>query len=107
MIDDTRQAAQEIVVSIDTDLKELIPWYLQKRKSDLRTLSEKILLRDFETIRILGHSMKGSGGSYGFSPITEIGHALETSAQTMNAEGVRKGIEELSHFLRKVKVMYV
>lgn len=107
MIESTQGPAKEIIVSIDTDLKELIPWYLQKRESDVRILSEKIVQGDFETIRMLGHSMKGSGGTYGFTHITAIGYELEASARTMNSEGVRRGIEKLSHYLRQIKVIYV
>ncbi len=35
---------------------------------------------DYATIRTLGHQMAGTGGGYGFDPITEIGGALEESA---------------------------
>ena len=32
---------------------------------------------DLETVRVLGHSMKGSGASYGFEGLTTIGASLE------------------------------
>ena len=35
---------------------------------------------DYAIIRTLGHQMAGTGGGYGFDPITEIGSALEDSA---------------------------
>ena len=41
---------------------------------------------DFKSLAVLGHNLKGSGVSYGFSDLTRIGAALEQSAkQTVRA----------------------
>ena len=95
-----------ILVRADPDLEDLIPGYLRNREEDVKTLTEALERGDYETIRILGHSMKGSGGGYGFAGITDTGRAIEQSAKDMSMEGIRRGIENLVKYLNRVKVVY-
>ena len=68
-------------VYADSDLMEIIPDFLDNRRDDVTTIDGAVGESDFETIRVLGHDMKGSGGGYGFDGITDIGHALEQAAR--------------------------
>jgi hypothetical protein len=54
--------ALRVTVRPDPDLMDLIPVYLERRNADLIALEDALLLGDMERVRILGHSMKGSGG---------------------------------------------
>jgi hypothetical protein len=49
--------------------------------------------------------MSGTGGSYGFPRITEIGTALESAARQENPDQVRAQVEELSRYLGWVEVV--
>jgi CheY-like chemotaxis protein len=51
-------------------LQELIPQYLSDRKNDLVSIQRLLQERDFDRVRTLGHNMKGTGASYGFSEIS-------------------------------------
>jgi HPt (histidine-containing phosphotransfer) domain-containing protein len=108
MIDDDHQKRHRgaILVRIDPDLEELIPGYLQNREKDIQSMTEALGKNDCETIRILGHSMKGSGGGYGFDDITEIGRLLEGAAKEGNIERIRAIIEELAAYLKQIKIVY-
>jgi hypothetical protein len=55
-------------------------------------------------IRTLGHQMAGTGGGYGFEPITEIGTALEESALASDKARMQTGIEDLNRYLNAVRV---
>ena len=81
----TQQSALEqgerIIVHADPEIADLIPGFLENRSKDIKAMSEALTQGDFETIRVLGHSMKGAGGSYGFDPITGIGKSLEQAAK--------------------------
>ncbi|MCE5281438.1 MAG: Hpt domain-containing protein [Deltaproteobacteria bacterium] len=99
-------AGEKIVVKIDPDLAELIPGYLENRTQDILQILEALERADFETIRTLGHGMKGSGGGYGFAPITEIGKVIETAAKEGKAGEIREGVESLRSYLEKVEVVY-
>jgi HPt (histidine-containing phosphotransfer) domain-containing protein len=95
-----------IVVKADPDLQDLIPGYLHNRENDIKAMTDKCAQGDFESIRILGHSIKGSGGGYGFNQITAIGREIEESALALSPEGIKRGITELADYLRRVKVVY-
>jgi hypothetical protein len=47
----------------------------------------------------LGHQMRGSGGAYGFQPITDICIALQEAGEIADAEVSRKCVGELSNYL--------
>ena len=100
------QQGDKIVVHVDTDLQELIPGYLANRQGDIQAMREALEQGDYETIRILGHSMKGSGGGYGFDTITEIGSALEQAASGRDPDEIRRCVGELLTYLERVQVVY-
>ena len=97
---------KKIVVKIDADLEELVPEYLENREEDVKSISELLEKDDFEKVRIIGHSMKGSGGGYGFDRISEIGKIIEDSSKEKNGNEIKKAVEELSQYLRNVEVIY-
>ena len=106
----TQQSAlkqeEKIIVHVDTEIADLIPGFLENRRKDTKTMGDALTQGDFETIRVLGHSMKGAGGSYGFDAVTDIGKALEESARDKNAEGIQRLLRELSAYLDRVEVLY-
>jgi len=96
----------KIVVHVDADLQELIPGYLANRHGDIHAMQEALAQGDYETIRIVGHSMKGSGGGYGFDTITDIGSALEQAARDRKPDEIRRWVGELRTYLERVQVVY-
>ena len=67
---------EKIEVRIDPDLKDLIPGFLDNRAVDVAKMRDLLQRQDFAQIHLIGHSMKGAGGGYGFDRITEIGAAI-------------------------------
>jgi HPt (histidine-containing phosphotransfer) domain-containing protein len=59
---------------------------------------------DFKTVEILGHQMMGSGASYGFQAITDIGTELEQAAGSADSGASRKWVSELSSYLNGVEI---
>lgn len=101
-----RDHGEKIVVRVDPELEEFISAYLESRRDDVRSVLTALAVEDFETIRILGHTMKGSGGGYGFDGISEIGGCLEETAKARNAEGIRRCVDQLIAYLERVEVVY-
>jgi signal transduction histidine kinase/CheY-like chemotaxis protein len=93
-----------IPVSIEPWLKPVVGGYLEKRRGDVAKLREALGHGDYATIRTLGHQMAGTGGGYGFDPITEIGSVLEDSALAVDADRIRTTIEDLDRYLNAVQV---
>ena len=97
---------EKIIVHVDPDIADLIPGFLENRHKDIKTMGEAVTQGDFEAIQVLGHSMKGAGGSYGFDAITDIGKALEQAAIAKDSGGIKKSVQELSAYLDCVEVVY-
>ena len=68
-------------------------------------MTEALNRRDFGTVEMLGHGMRGAGGSYGFPAITDIGAALEEAAESADTDASRKSVGELSRYLDRVEVI--
>lgn len=106
----TQQSAlkqdERIIVHVDPEISDLIPGFLENRRKDTKTMGDALTQGDFETIQVLGHSMKGAGGSYGFDAITDIGKSLEQAAKDKDAEVIQKWMRELSMYLDRVEVVY-
>ncbi len=96
---------EKIKVSVDPEIMDLIPGFLSNREKDIRSMLEALENGDYETIRTLGHSMKGSGGGYGFDVIGDIGLSIEQEAIDRNIDGIRRDIKELAAYLDRIEVV--
>jgi HPt (histidine-containing phosphotransfer) domain-containing protein len=99
-------AGGKIVVKIDPDIQAIVPGFLKNKQNDIKKIHAALEKGDFETIRILGHSMKGDGGGYGFDQISEFGATIEEAAKGKQADKIRTTVSELSDFLARVEVVY-
>ncbi|MGH8581131.1 MAG: Hpt domain-containing protein [Gammaproteobacteria bacterium] len=97
---------ETIVVSGDPDLATLIPCFLDNRRKDVCAMKEAMAHADYELIRILGHSIKGSGGGYGFDAITELGAQIESAATAGDRLQIMRALELLKEYLERVHVVY-
>lgn len=93
-----------IGIEAPAGLEELVPGYLVNRRQDITRLWRALGDNDFEGIRILSHNMKGTGTSYGFAALTEIGGRIEESAKQENRERLASQIGELSSYLDRVEL---
>ena len=96
----------DIIVTIDPDLEELIPGFLENRNKDVQNLKKASAGNDFDALRSTGHSLKGVGGGYGFARITEIGAEIEASAKMKDIENINKYIAELEAYLDKIEIRF-
>jgi HPt (histidine-containing phosphotransfer) domain-containing protein len=94
-----------IEVRIDPDLEDLVPGFLENRRKDVDRLTELMKVPDFAEIRMIGHSMKGAGGGYGFDAITEIGSVIEEAALAEDGAAIQAGAEQLADYLARVVVV--
>jgi HPt (histidine-containing phosphotransfer) domain-containing protein len=94
------------VVRADPEIADLIPEFLEMRQEDVKTILEALEKNDFKTIYILAHSMKGSGGGYGFDRISVIGNFLEDAAENKDPEECLRVVNVLANYLANVKVIY-
>src|SRR5215211_923719 len=96
------RSSPRVTVSIDPDLEELVPGFLENRRSDVAALERAARSKDVRTVRLLGHRMKGDGGGYGFEEISKIGDALEQAAGREDWRLIQHETDALTAFLAQV-----
>ena len=94
-----------IFVRANPKIADLIPVFLQNCRQNVVAMLDALDRGDFETVEILGHGMRGAGGSYGFQAITDIGAALEQVAESADTDASRKWVGELSRYLDRVEII--
>lgn len=86
---------------MDLFARKLVGQYLDNREEDVGKLTEALETEDFETIRMTGHNLLGSGAAYGLDAISILGRELETAANTGDRAKIKRHISELVAFLEK------
>jgi len=97
----------QTAVEIDGELISIVPEYLENRHRDCAEIERLLDSGGMEAIRVIGHRMKGSGGSFGFDEISDIGEALESAAQVADVDGIRSAVDHLEGYLSRVSVTYI
>jgi HPt (histidine-containing phosphotransfer) domain-containing protein len=95
------------IVQVDADLEVLIPGFLCNKQKDIEAIREALSRGDFEAIRIVGHSMKGSGSGYGFPYITELGYSIESHSLNQAAHEIRELTDQLERYLNNIEIEYI
>lgn len=95
---------QTTVVYIDEDLADLIPEFLENRRRDIDRIKRLVEEGKYEELTRLGHNLKGSGGGYGFTEISEIGRGIEEAGARSDREAMTTLCERLATYLATVTV---
>lgn len=98
---------EKVIVEVDEDLEDLIPGFLKNRNADIGKLQEAAGSGDLETLRSIGHSLKGVGGGYGFKKMSELGAQIETAAKSDQLEEAKSCIQALEDYLHNVDIKFV
>jgi PAS domain S-box-containing protein len=95
-----------IEVHVPARLNDIVPAYLERQRAGVRTLLDALESGDHEAIKAMGHKMKGSGSGYGLDRITEIGAAIEDTAERRDLARVREWALTLEDFLSRARIVY-
>jgi HPt (histidine-containing phosphotransfer) domain-containing protein len=95
-----------IILTIDKDLEELIPGFLQNRHKDVTVLKDALAQGKIDTLKSVGHSLKGVGGGYGFDGLSEIGAEIERLAKTGETAGIAELIVRMDEYLDKIDIVF-
>lgn len=101
-----QEITADIHVTVDKELEELIPEYLNKRKSELLELKKHFEQHNYSSIQAIGHKLRGSAGSYGFSELSEVGKEFEEKARIMDSTSVKNALMRYEHYLNKVRIRF-
>jgi CheY-like chemotaxis protein len=94
-----------VTVRAHPEIADLIPAFMHAMNSRTDSLAQALHARDYQAIRTLGHQMHGEGGTFGFDAISTFGEKLEQAALREDDPTVRKTVEELISYLKRVQVV--
>lgn len=97
----------DYVAKVEKDLEDLIPRYLASVKQYVLDMQKLLAASDLPQVARIAHNLKGSGGGYGFMPITEMGAAIETAAKGGDASGIPDLLARLQDYAANVRVEFV
>lgn len=95
-----------VKVRVRADYAAIVPLFICHVHADVEASGAALQAGDFDSIRVRGHNMAGTGGALGFPLISEIGKALELAARSLDAAGVETCLGQLAEYLDRVEVVY-
>ena len=93
----------EIVVTVDAALADLVPTFLANCRAHARTLRAAAAAGDLSTARSVGHNLSGSGSSYGFDRVSEFGREIERTAGAEDTRALSDLAQQLEDYLARVR----
>ncbi len=96
--------SERVKITIDPDLKDLVPNYLANRLRDINVIRELLGARNFGAVARLGHDMKGSGGAYGLEHVSACGGRIELHGKQGDSVSITEAVLDLESFLRRVEL---
>jgi len=94
--------AERVHVAVTSTVAPLVPTFLANRRKDVAAARAALRRRDFHSLWVLAHTMKGLGASYGFDAISDIGAEMEKAAQSNQDEATARTIDALEKYLDRV-----
>jgi DNA-binding response OmpR family regulator len=99
------QAGKPIVVRVSLAFIDLVPAFLDNTRRETAAVRAALEQGDWETVRLLGHRLRGSSGVYGFHRVSEIAAAVQDAAVARNAAAARARVADLEDYLRRLRVV--
>jgi len=103
---DWRDSYEKHVAHVNEELAPLLPRFLQRKRDDILAIRDRLEQEDYETVRVLGHNIKGEGGGYGLDALTKIGSSIEEAARVKDSKQLQALVEALATYLNEVEVVY-
>jgi len=106
MSDSSTKPKIVILIQAHPDLADLIPGYLESRRLDLVKIRRELAQDNYAPIAVVGHRMRGTGSSYGFDGLSEIGSQIEAAAKASQSASLGEAIQALEEYLDSLQVNY-
>lgn len=83
---------------------ELQKKYIERRKAELTQMEDAIANKDFDSLSVFGHNMKGNAESYGFEDLGLMGAKLEQAAKSEELDKIKSLYQNIKSFILEQKV---
>lgn len=91
---------------IDEDLQDLVPGYIESRRSELSNIDDKLKGNDFKYLREMAHDWHGTGASYGIPMISKIGEKLGKAVKAEDKVEIQQLVDQLEKYLERIDISY-
>lgn len=98
--------SQRIKVTLDPMLEPIFPRYMEIRGREQEQMALALDEGDLDTVKLLGHRIKGSGTAYGLPAVTEFGAGIELAAEQGDADRARMQVEALTDYMARLSVSF-
>jgi HPt (histidine-containing phosphotransfer) domain-containing protein len=99
-------ALPALTVMVEKDLEVLVHRFLARKRDDLDRARAALAAGDFETIRRIGHDLKGAGEGFGFPELSAFGAALERAAVLHNERALGDELVAVDQFLSRLRITF-
>ena len=93
----------ELVVRVDSRIADLAQGFLESARRDVAQARVALQARDLDAIRLIGHSLRGSAGSYGFEALARLGGLLEHAARNGDIGSADRIAARAADYLARVE----
>jgi len=101
-----RDSLQPRVVELGKDIEVLVKRFLGRRHAELDLLRRSLEAGDYDTIRHIGHDLKGAGESFGFPELSILGAKFELAGTAKDSNLVTQHIATMERYLTRVQVRF-
>ena len=96
-----------ILAYVDEDLADMIPEFLESIQKNLSEIEGFLEVAAFDKIKAIAHQFAGSGESYGFPFISQLGKTIELEAEEENRAVIATSVQEIRDCLDRVEIKFV
>lgn len=96
--------SEKIILTPDEETADLLPGYIERRKTELRDIQAAVEAADFDKLATVGHNVKGTAGSYGAPDLGLLAEKIHAAAVEKDGAGCRAAVEAYGAYLLRVEV---
>lgn len=96
-----------VIVNVDSELKDILPGFIENRIKDIEALTKALAENDFSTIEKIGHRVSGSSGGYGFGELGKIAKEIESNCKEGKFEKIPNLVRDFKSFMDNVEIQYI
>lgn len=93
-------------ICVAPELESIMDRFLEIRHTELSRMEEAVTSNDADTLRMLGHRLKGCGTSYGMPELSALGRDIEEAAKLKNLETASGALARIRDYLENVDITY-
>jgi HPt (histidine-containing phosphotransfer) domain-containing protein len=98
---------EKLVLEVSAELEALMPTFFANRRRDVEKIVKALARGDFDRIRAIGHGVKGAGGTYGSTVISQLGARIEQAAIDQKVEEIDADVRALADYLERVELVFL